>query len=46
MVSQTRTVLQHYGNFSEHVIEGTGHSPQIEKPEVTDPLFHQHLRAG
>lgn len=46
MVGQTRAVLQKYGNFSEHLVDDTGHSPQIEKPEVVDPLFHDHLRAA
>lgn len=44
MVGQTRAVLEQYGNFSEHVIPETGHSPQIEKPETVDPLFHAHLK--
>ena len=44
MVGQTRAVLEQYGNFTEHVIPDTGHSPQIEKPEIVDPLFHVHLR--
>lgn len=43
MVGQTRAVLKQYGNFTEHVIAETGHSPQIEKPEIVDPLFHAHL---
>lgn len=45
MVSQTRAVLQKYGNYNEHVIPETGHSPQIEKPEIIDPLFHTHLQS-
>lgn len=45
MVSQTRAVLERYGNFSEHVIAECGHSPQIEKPETVDALFHQHLHS-
>lgn len=38
MVSQTRHVLDQYrnngGRYEEFVVEGTGHSPHIEKPEV------------
>lgn len=33
MVSQTRHVLQQYGNFEEIVIPETGHTPFIEKPQ-------------
>ena len=44
MVGQTRAVLEQYGNFTEQVIAETGHSPQIEKPEIVDPLFHAHLK--
>ena len=37
MVDQTRAVLEKYasdgGSFKEAVIDGTGHSPYIEKPE-------------
>ncbi|MDX2008300.1 MAG: alpha/beta fold hydrolase [Meiothermus sp.] len=46
MVGQTRAVLEQYANFKEHVLPDTGHSPQIEKPEVVDPLFHAHLKQG
>jgi pimeloyl-ACP methyl ester carboxylesterase len=49
MVSQTRTVLERYqaagGSFREEVIEDTGHSPYIEKPEAFNRLFHVHLKA-
>lgn len=46
MVGQTRAVLEQYANFKEHVLPDTGHSPQIEKPEIVDPLFHAHLKQG
>ncbi|MEO1021802.1 MAG: alpha/beta hydrolase [Bacteroidota bacterium] len=39
MVSQTRAVLERRGNFKEVVMEGTGHSPYIEQPQ----LFIQHV---
>lgn len=32
MISQTRHVLEQYGNFEEVLIAGTGHTPFIEKP--------------
>ncbi len=47
MVSQTRYVLEQYkqngGNYTEFVIEDTGHSPYIEKPDVFDKKFHEFL---
>jgi len=47
MVSQTRAVLEKYqaagGQFHEAVIEDTGHTPYIEKPEAFNRLFHEHL---
>jgi pimeloyl-ACP methyl ester carboxylesterase len=47
MISQTRAVLEQYkaagGWYAEEVIEDTGHSPYIEKPEVFNKLFHAHL---
>lgn len=46
MVGQTRAVLERYGSFREHVIPETGHSPQIERPDLVDPLFHAHLEAA
>lgn len=33
MVSQTRHILEQYGNFREVVIADAGHTPYIEKPE-------------
>ncbi len=48
MVSQTRAVLDKYqaagGSYREVVIEGTAHSPYIEKPEEFNRLFHAHIR--
>ncbi len=47
MVGQTRAVLEKYknagGSYKEVVIEETGHSPFIEKPEEFNPYFHAHL---
>ena len=47
MVSQTRKVLEKYaqngGSFTEEVIENTGHSPYIEKPEEFNKYFHKNL---
>jgi pimeloyl-ACP methyl ester carboxylesterase len=47
MVSQTRAVLDKYaaagGNYREYVIEGTGHTPYIEKPEEFNREFHAFL---
>ncbi len=44
MVSQTRAVLEKYGNYEEVVIEGTGHTPYIEKPDEFNRIFHAHLK--
>lgn len=47
MVSQTRYVLEKYqaagGAYREVVIEDTGHSPYIEKPDEFNAIFHAHL---
>jgi pimeloyl-ACP methyl ester carboxylesterase len=47
MVSQTRAILDQYqaagGKYREVVIEDTGHSPYIEKPDEFNSLFHAHL---
>ena len=49
MIGQTRAVLEQYaavgGRFEEVVIDGTGHSPYIEKPQVFNPHFHKHLES-
>jgi pimeloyl-ACP methyl ester carboxylesterase len=47
MVSQTRTVLETYaaagGAFTEVVIDGCGHLPDIEKPQEFNRALHAHL---
>ncbi|MCB0037540.1 MAG: alpha/beta hydrolase [Anaerolineales bacterium] len=48
MVGQTRAVLEQYaangGTFQEVVIEGTGHTPYVEKPAEFNTSFHQLLQ--
>ncbi len=44
MVSQTRAVLKQYGDFEEHVIADTAHSPHIEKPAEFNALFHAFIK--
>jgi pimeloyl-ACP methyl ester carboxylesterase len=50
MVSQSRAVLEKYqaagGQYVEAVIEDTGHTPYIEKPEEFNQLFHAHLKGN
>lgn len=47
MVTQTRSVLAHYqaagGSSSEEIIQGTGHLPFLERPDLFDAVFHRHL---
>lgn len=47
MVSQTRAVLEKYtaagGSYREAVIQDTGHSPYVEKPDAFNAAFHEHL---
>ncbi len=47
MVSQIRAVLEKYkaagGQYEEVVIEDTGHTPYIEKPDEFNALFHKRL---
>jgi pimeloyl-ACP methyl ester carboxylesterase len=47
MVSQTRAVLQQYaqrgGQYQEHIIADTAHSPHIEKPAEFNTFFHALL---
>ncbi|MFJ2028863.1 alpha/beta fold hydrolase [Streptosporangium sp. NPDC087985] len=43
MVTQTRTVLERYGNHSEVVLD-CGHSPHIERPEEFRAALIDHLR--
>ncbi|MEL7434993.1 MAG: alpha/beta hydrolase [Chloroflexota bacterium] len=49
MVSQTRHVLQTYaqmgGQYEEVIIEDTGHSPYLEKPDAFNMAFHRFLSA-
>lgn len=48
MVSQIRSVLDEYekkgGSYSEVVIDGTGHTPFIEKPSEFNTHFHKFLK--
>jgi pimeloyl-ACP methyl ester carboxylesterase len=48
MVSQTRAVLETYqskgGSYQEVIFDDTGHSPYIEKPELFNQHFHDHIR--
>lgn len=48
MVGQTRAVLDKYaaadGAYQEIVIDDTGHTPYIEKPEEFNRVFHAHIR--
>jgi pimeloyl-ACP methyl ester carboxylesterase len=50
MVGQVRRVLERYsaagGRFEEVVLEGTGHTPYVEKPEAFAAAFHRVLTAG
>lgn len=47
MVSQTRAVLEQYqaagGSYREVVMEGTGHSPYIERPDEFNQYLHAHI---
>lgn len=43
MVSQTRHVLQQYGNFRELIIPETGHTPFIEKPQAFAAILAEIL---
>jgi pimeloyl-ACP methyl ester carboxylesterase len=48
MVSQTRAVLEKYeeagGTYEEVVFEDCGHTPYIEKPDLFNEHFHNHIR--
>lgn len=48
MIAQTRDVLAKYqangGSFTEFVIENTGHSPYVEKPDVFNKRFQEFLQ--
>lgn len=47
MVTQTRDVLDDYadtgGEYEEVVVEGTGHSPHVERPDVVLEALTSHL---
>ncbi|MET9067339.1 alpha/beta fold hydrolase [Streptosporangium sandarakinum] len=43
MVTQTRTVLRRYGNFTEVVLD-CGHSPHVERPEEFRAALADHLK--
>lgn len=49
MVSQTRAVMDKYaaagGTYKEFVMEDTGHSPFIERPDEFNTYFHAHIGA-
>ncbi|MFP4320822.1 MAG: alpha/beta fold hydrolase [Anaerolineales bacterium] len=48
MISQTRAVLEKYqesgGEYTEVIMEDTGHTPYIEKPDEFNQHFHAHLK--
>ena len=50
MVGQTRAVLGLYcgegGCFREYVVQDTGHSPHLERPDEFNAIFHAHLGAA
>ncbi|WP_248963433.1 alpha/beta fold hydrolase [Sphaerisporangium perillae] len=43
MVQQTRDVLDRYGDYTEHLMKGTGHFPYTQRPEEFAALLHAHL---
>lgn len=47
MVSQTRYVLEQYkkngGTYTEKVIDNTGHTPYVERPEEFNTIFFNHI---
>lgn len=47
MIAQTRQVLKRYenegGSFTEYIMEGTGHTPFIEQPDVFMEEFLKHI---
>lgn len=48
MIGQTRAVLEQYqangGSYKEVIMDETGHSPYIEKPEEFNQHFHGHIQ--
>ncbi len=43
MLHQTREVLARLDAFTEHVMEGTGHFPYVQRPKEFAALLHAHL---
>lgn len=43
MVHQTREVLARHGAHTEHVMQGTGHFPYVQRPQEFAALLHAHL---
>ncbi|MET8638675.1 alpha/beta hydrolase [Streptomyces sp. NPDC004074] len=46
MVSQTRAVLDTYGNYREVVIPDSGHGPHLDQPEAFRAALVEHLEAA
>lgn len=46
MIGQTRAVLARHGSVREHVMEGAGHFPYVQRPAEFASVLHAHLRAG
>lgn len=46
MVTQTRAVLERYGNYREEVLADCGHSPHLEHPAEFRRLLLDHLGAA
>lgn len=46
MVGQTRAVLEKYGNYKEIVMQDTGHSPFIERPDEFMKHFLAHIKSA
>jgi pimeloyl-ACP methyl ester carboxylesterase len=44
MVTQTRAVLERYGNSTEIVYENCGHSAHLEHPDEFRAALGAHLR--
>ncbi|MEU4329261.1 alpha/beta fold hydrolase [Nonomuraea dietziae] len=45
MVTQTRAVLERYGDYREVVLAACGHSPHLERPEEFRRLLVEHLQS-
>lgn len=46
MVTQTRAVLERYGNFREIVFDGCGHTPHLDRPQDFTAALVEHLRTA